>query len=55
MDVVYLGDTTELRCQAAAVGRVLARVNPRDAANVQTGQEVRLGFTPHEAICIPER
>ena len=55
LDVVYLGDTTQLRCHAAGVGQILARVNPRDAADIQAGQQVRLGFAPEEAICVPER
>lgn len=45
----------QLRCHAAGVGQILARVNPRDAADVQAGQQVRLGFAPEEAICVPER
>ena len=55
IDVVYLGDTTELRCRAADVGRVVARVSPRAADEVQPGQQVRLGFAPEDAICVPER
>jgi ABC-type Fe3+/spermidine/putrescine transport system ATPase subunit len=53
LDVVYLGDATQLRCHAAGVGPIQTRVNPRHA-NVQTGQRVQLGFLPEEAICVPE-
>jgi hypothetical protein len=44
VDVVYLGDTTQVRCQAPDVRPILARVNPRDAADLQPGQQVRVGF-----------
>jgi putative spermidine/putrescine transport system ATP-binding protein len=54
-DVVYLGETTQLRCHGGDVGQVLARVRPEDAADVQVGQRVRVGFAPAEAICVPHR
>jgi putative spermidine/putrescine transport system ATP-binding protein len=54
-DVVYLGDTTQLRCHAPGVGSLLARVDPRQAADLQPGQQVRIGFAPGEAICVPEQ
>jgi betaine reductase len=38
-----------------ALGQVLARVRPEDAADVQVGQRVRVGFAPAEAICVPDR
>jgi putative spermidine/putrescine transport system ATP-binding protein len=55
VDVVYLGETTQLRCQSPGLGQIVARVDPRAAADLQAGQQVRLGFAPQETVCVPDR
>jgi ABC-type Fe3+/spermidine/putrescine transport system ATPase subunit len=54
IDVVYLGDTTQVKCQAPETGEIVARVDPRQALDVQPGQRVRLGFVPGDAILVDE-
>ena len=54
IDVVYLGDTTQVKCQAPGIGEIVARVEPRQALEVQPGQRVRLGFAPGDAILVNE-
>ena len=54
LDLVYLGETTQVKCSAAGVGEILARVDSREAVAVKRGQRLHLGFRPEEAVLVPE-
>ena len=54
MDVVHLGDTTQVKYWMPGVGEIIARIDPLQAQDVEPGQRVRLGFVPGDAILVDE-
>ncbi len=52
-DVVYLGETTLVRCTSAETGEIAARVDPGEADGLARGQTVRVGFRPTHTILVP--
>jgi putative spermidine/putrescine transport system ATP-binding protein len=51
-DVAYLGEASRLRAQHQGLGRVAARLDPREARGLGRGDQVRLYFDPADAVVI---
>jgi spermidine/putrescine transport system ATP-binding protein len=52
-DVAYEGNQTHLGCAAAAGGRLLSLLGPRDPPAPGPGQKVLLRFAPEDAVLLP--
>jgi hypothetical protein len=53
--VAHVLSLVRLGSKPPAIWQISARVPPPGAVDVQAGQQVQLGFSPDEAICVPER